>query len=84
MVTVQLTGHITSVNHVIFMMQENRSFDTYFGMLNPYRHANGFDVGDDGKTYAHGIDHKLTTIQTKMTKGTSFTSSTPRVRASTT
>jgi hypothetical protein len=29
-------GTVNSVNHVIFMMQENRSFDTYFGMLNPH------------------------------------------------
>jgi len=41
-----------SVNHIIFMMQENRTFDHYFGMLNPYRAANGFSVGDDGVTYA--------------------------------
>ncbi|HZR56120.1 MAG TPA: alkaline phosphatase family protein [Terriglobales bacterium] len=51
-----------SVNHVIFMMQENRTFDHYFGMLNPYRAANGYSVGDDGVTYTvDGIDDKLTT-----------------------
>jgi phospholipase C len=50
----------TSINHVIFMMQENRSFDTYFGMLNPYRRANGWNVGSDGKEYdVDGIDDKL-------------------------
>ncbi len=27
------TGDITSVNHIIFMAQENRSFDNYFGQL---------------------------------------------------
>jgi phospholipase C len=44
------------------MMQENRTFDTYFGMLNPYRKANRFNVGDDGNTYnVDGIDDKLTT-----------------------
>ena len=26
-----------AINHVIFMLQENHSFDNYFGMLNPYR-----------------------------------------------
>jgi phospholipase C len=26
-----------NVNHIIFMMQENRSFDAYFGKLNDYR-----------------------------------------------
>ena len=28
------SGDIAAVNHVIFMLQENRSFDTYFGQLN--------------------------------------------------
>src|SRR5579864_8027055 len=28
---------LQSVNHIIFMMQENRSFDAYFGKLNDYR-----------------------------------------------
>jgi phospholipase C len=47
------------------MMQENRTFDTYFGMLNPYRKANNLNVGDDGKTYnVDGIDDKLTTTNT--------------------
>jgi phospholipase C len=60
--TVHPMGSANSVNHVIFMMQENRSFDTYFGMLNPYRVAKGWNVGDDGNTYnVDGIDDKLTT-----------------------
>src|SRR5215471_5129486 len=28
---------ITAVNHILFMIQENRSFDHYFGRLNTYR-----------------------------------------------
>ena len=32
---------ITSINHIILFMQENRSFDHYFGQLNVYRAANG-------------------------------------------
>src|SRR5262245_43305401 len=28
---------ITAVNHIIWMVQENRSFDHYFGHLNTYR-----------------------------------------------
>src|ERR1044071_693911 len=48
-----------NIEHVIFMLQENRSFDTYFGMLNPYRQANGYNVGDDGNTYnVDGTDDK--------------------------
>ena len=67
------TGSSTSINHVIFMMQENRTFDTYFGMLNPYRQANGWNVGDDGNTYnVDGIDDKLATSN-EDDEGTSFT-----------
>ncbi len=36
------TGDINSINHIIFMAQENRSFDTYFGQLPAYWAANGF------------------------------------------
>lgn len=63
----------SSIDHVIFMLQENRSFDTYFGMLNPYRQAKGWTVGDDGNTYAvDGIDDKLTTISNEDDEGQSF------------
>ena len=64
-VTVTSPGTVQSVNHVIFMLQENHSFDNYFGMLNPYRQANHYDVADDGKTYlVDGIDDKLTIANT--------------------
>ena len=33
---------LQSVNHIIFMMQENRSLDHYFGKLHEYWLANGF------------------------------------------
>jgi phospholipase C len=67
------TGSATSVNHVIFMMQENRTFDTYFGMLNPYRVANSWNVSDDGNTYnVDGIDDKLATISNEDDEGQSF------------
>ncbi|MGE5736050.1 MAG: alkaline phosphatase family protein, partial [Acidobacteriota bacterium] len=39
---------IESLNHIIFMVQENRSFDEYFGMLNAYRQANGMPQDVDG------------------------------------
>jgi len=56
-------GSLQAVDHVIFMIQENHSFDNYFGMLNPYRAANHYDVGDDGIQYlVDGIDDKLNTI----------------------
>lgn len=33
---------IRSINHIVFMAQENRSFDTYFGHLPAYWAANGY------------------------------------------
>ena len=54
------------------MMQENRSFDPYFGMLNPYQ-ANGYTKGADGNTYTvDGIDDKLTTISNTDDQGTTY------------
>jgi phospholipase C len=50
-VTVVPPGTVKSINHVIFMLQENHTFDDYFGMLNLYRQNNGYDKGDDGNTY---------------------------------
>ena len=66
-------GSLNAIKHVIFMLQENRSFDHYFGMLNPYRKANGWNIGDDGKDYeVDGIDDKLTTISNQDDQGTSY------------
>ena len=63
-----------SVNHIIFLMQENRTFDHYFGMLNPYRQQQHFDIGDDGVTYTiDGIDDKLATITNVNDEGQVFT-----------
>ena len=67
------TGSIKNINHVIFMLQENHSFDNYFGMLNPYRQSQGWNTGDDGKTYTvDGIDDKLATVTNQNDEGLSF------------
>jgi len=77
-VTVGPGGSVQSIDHVIFMLQENHSFDNYFGMLNPYRESNKtngqyWNIGDDGVTYnVDGIDDKLTTISNKDDQGTSY------------
>jgi phospholipase C len=72
-VTVTAAGSVQSVDHVIFMLQENHSFDNYFGMLNPYRHANNMYLGQDGNDYeVDGIDDKLTTISNEDDQGTSY------------
>jgi phospholipase C len=50
------TSGIQAINHIIFMYQENRSFDHYFGDLNNYRISKGLpgdvDVAPDGVTNA--------------------------------
>jgi phospholipase C len=73
-VTLTVTpASLQSINHVIFLLQENHSFDNYFGMLNPYRLSNGWNVGDDGVTYTvDGIDDKLATISNQDDEGTSY------------
>jgi phospholipase C len=39
---------IKVVNHIVYMMQENRSFDHYFGQLNSYRQSQGAGADVDG------------------------------------
>jgi phospholipase C len=36
------------INHIVFMLQENRSFDHYFGKLNEYRAQRGLPEDVDG------------------------------------
>jgi len=72
-ITVLPGENVGTVNHVIFMLQENRSFDHYFGMLNPYRRTHNFNVGDDGQVYdVDGIDDKLTAISNQDDEGDTF------------
>jgi phospholipase C len=69
-VSIVPAGSANAINHVIFMLQENHSFDDYLGMLNPYRKANGLNIGDDGKDYeVDGIDDKLNTISNQDDQG---------------
>jgi phospholipase C len=46
--TATSSGDITAVNHIIFLAQENRSFDVYFGKLNEYRAKFGLGPEVDG------------------------------------
>jgi phospholipase C len=72
-VTVTAAAGLQSIDHVIFMMQENRTFDEYFGMLNNYRRDNGYTQGADGDTYTvDGIEDKLTTISNVDDEGTTY------------
>jgi phospholipase C len=47
-VQVDNCGGINQVKHVIFLMQENRSFDNYFGLLGAYRGSKGLSTDVDG------------------------------------
>ncbi len=72
-VSVVSQSGLQSIDHVVFMLQENHTFDNYFGMLNPYRQANGWNIGQDGKTYnVDGIDDKLSTISNYDDEGQMF------------
>jgi phospholipase C len=41
---------ITAVNHVVIMIQENRSFDHYFGQMTAYRRANNIPINGSPAT----------------------------------
>jgi len=45
----------TSVNHIVLFMQENRSFDHYFGQLNAYRTSKGLDNEVDDLSKAGNV-----------------------------
>jgi phospholipase C len=47
-ITVLSTGGLSSLKHIIFFLQENRSFDNYFGMLGAYRVGKGLPNESDG------------------------------------
>src|SRR6185437_2183560 len=48
-VTATFAATLQSINHIIFMLQENRSFDEYFGALRDYWRKNGYpDQALDG------------------------------------
>lgn len=71
--TVQPAASLQSIQHVIFMLQENHTFDNYFGMLNPYRQKNSMNIGDDGVDYeVDGIEDKLGGIVNTNDEGTPY------------
>jgi phospholipase C len=48
--TVNVTSNsgLTNIQHIIFLVQENRSFDNYFGRLGAYRVSEGYPNNVDG------------------------------------
>ncbi len=54
---------IRVVNHIIYMMQENQSFDHYFGKLNEYRQSQGLGADVDETPASASVpsfDHSTT------------------------
>ena len=48
-VTATFTASLQSINHIVFIAEENRSFDSYFGALRQYWAQNGYpDQSFDG------------------------------------
>lgn len=45
----------TSVNHIVLLMQENRSFDQYLGQLNAYRASKGLSTEVDDLSKAGNV-----------------------------
>jgi len=69
----QSTGDMGAVKHIIFYTHENRSFDSYFGFLNPYRQAHGWTTSSDGQVYTvDGLEDKWTTITNQTDEGQSI------------
>src|SRR5262245_14475461 len=53
---------LTSLNHLVFFMQENRSFDHYFGQLNVYRAKQTPPLPQDVDTWTSGADKTPTNV----------------------
>ena len=58
-----ITALQSSINHIVFMIQENRSFDHYFGQLNAYRAANGLPQDVDGLPANASIQPRMTAVR---------------------
>lgn len=76
-VTVLTNPGLQNIKHIIFYMNENRSFDNYFGQLGAYRASQGLSADIDGpdltKIYsdAYGGQYRLFHIPTTCIEVTS-------------
>jgi phospholipase C len=52
------------LNHIILFMQENRSFDHYFGQLNAYRAKQTPPLPQDVDTWTSGTDKTPNNVST--------------------
>jgi phospholipase C len=62
--TTPAQGSISSLNHIILFMQENRSFDHYFGALNAYRAKQNPPLPQDVDTWTPGTDKTPNSVST--------------------
>ena len=58
-------GSLNSLNHIILFMQENRSFDHYFGQLNAYRAKQTPALPQDVDTWTSGADKTPANVSTR-------------------
>src|ERR1051326_2680766 len=64
-------GSLNSLNHIILFMQENRSFDHYFGQLNAYRAKQTPPLPQDLDTWTSGADKTPANVSTRSEEHTS-------------
>src|SRR5262249_4812791 len=57
-------GNLTSLNHLVLFMQENRAFDHYFGQLNAYRAKQTPPLPQDLDTWTSGTDKTPANVST--------------------
>ena len=62
--TTPAQGSISSLNHIILFMQENRSFDHYFGALNAYRAKQNPPLPQDVDTWTPSTDKTPNSVST--------------------
>jgi phospholipase C len=54
------SGSSTVIKHIFFLLQENRSFDMYFGLLGPYRKSRLSNAGIPDSQTVNGFDPNAT------------------------
>src|ERR1700704_6830153 len=62
--TPAVAGSLNSLNHIVLFMQENRSFDHYFGQLNAYRAKQTPPLPQDIDTWTPGADKTPANVST--------------------
>jgi len=73
----QATQDLTAINHIIFMLQENRSFDHYLGHLSQYWSANNLPQATNGTSF----DGEPASASNQETTGPTATNSVTTIKA---